>query len=167
MSPFLSALPLALGLNPSAGDLKSYVRQLNARTAVAYKNHDSRFFDALFSPDFQARDERGVLQRRKQALFVVRFQLNAIKVLDYHATTQALTLQKAGGVVTTQVKMVGLTPARRGEPSQKVVITRRFSDQFQKRGNQWALVFRTELTAPIVKTTPLTNLVPARSKTRP
>jgi len=97
---------------------------------------------------------------------VVRFQLNTIKVLDYHATTQALTLQKAGGVVTSQVKMVGLTPARRGQPPQKVVITRRFSDQFQKRGNQWALVFRTELVAPIVKTTPLTNLTPAHGKPR-
>jgi len=142
-------------------DIKSHVKELNAETAAAYKTHDAKFFESLFSPDFKAKDEHGVLLARKQALFVVRFQLNSIRFTDYKATTKALKLEPAQATMLTQAKMVGIAPGRRGAPPSKVVITRQWSDLYKKRDGKWDLVFRTELAAPIVKSQPIALLKPA------
>jgi hypothetical protein len=96
---------------------------------------------------------------RKESLFVVRFQLNTIKVLDYHATTQSIKLEKARGTVITRCQMVGLTTPRHGRPAEKILMTRRWSDLYEKRGTAWALIGRTELATPLIKSTPMTLLV--------
>jgi hypothetical protein len=148
-SPFLMAA--LLGHFPGAeADLKAYVLKLNPEVAKAYKTKDSRFFDTLYSPEFKARDEHGVLMGRKEALFVVRFQLNTLNVLDYHTTVKAIKIEKARGTVEATSKMVGLTAARRGRPGEKVEITRRWSDIYEKRGGAWVLVFHNELAAPAI-----------------
>jgi hypothetical protein len=161
---FIVSAGFANACAPLDEGLKTYVQKLNVETAKAYKTKDSHFFDTLFAPDFKAHDEHGVLLGRKEALFVVRFQLNTIKFQDYHATTLALKLTPARGTVVTQAKMMGLTNARHGHPSQKIQITRKWSDLYEKRGNQWQLVSRTELAAPLVLATPLTPLTQAERK---
>ena len=149
-------------LGPQAdGGLKQYVKKLNTETAKAYETKDSAFFDRLYGLGFESKDEHGVVLKRKESLFVVRFQLNTIKFTDYKATTQAIKLEKARGTVITKATMMGLTPARRGQPGEKVQIARKWSDVFEKRGDKWELVSRTELAAPVVLATPL---VPAKPR---
>lgn len=141
--------------------LKSYIGRLNAQVGKAFKTKDSRFFDSLFAKDFQSRDEHGVVRGRKEALFVLRFQINTLQVLDYKVTTRSIKLEKARGTVVSTAKMVGLTQPRRGRPGQKVEIVRRLSDTYEKRGGAWVLVYRRELAAPTTRSIPSTALVPA------
>jgi hypothetical protein len=164
------ALLISLAMAPAVfgqSDLKAHVSAINAETAAAYKKHDSNFFDQLFSPDFKAKDEHGATLNKKAALFVVRFQLNSIRVTDYTATSKPLKLEKAQGTFVTEAKMVGIAPGRRGGPPSKVVITRKFSDLYQKRGTQWALIYRAELLAPVVKVTPMVLLTPSKTLMKP
>lgn len=160
------ALCLSVGAVFASGDkdFKAFVHTLNLQVAKAYESKDSKFFDSLYSPDFQARDEHGVLQRRKEALFVVRFQLNVLKILDYKTIAQTVKGDKTHGTVVSTTKMIGMTQSRRGEPPQKVEIVRHVSEDYEKRGNTWVLVSRKELAAPITKMIASTPLAPAKKK---
>jgi hypothetical protein len=162
----VAAVGLGLGSASASGDgpLKAYIGKLNAQVAKAFKTKDSKFFDSLLADDFQARDEHGVVRGRKETLFVLRFQLNTLRVLDYKVTTQSIKLEKARGTVVSTAKMVGITPARRGQPGRKVEIVRRLSDVYERRGNAWVLVYRRELAAPTTKTLPSIPLVPANRR---
>ena len=142
-------------------DLKTYVKLVNLQTAKAFESKDSHFFENLFTKDFKAKDEHGTLMGRKESLFVVRFQMNTIKVLDYKADAQSVKVEKTRGTVVTSSKLIGLTTARHGRPSEKLEIVRKWSDVYQKQGTAWTLISRTELVAPVVKTTPAAVLVPA------
>jgi len=144
------------------GGLKQYVQKLNGQTAKAYETKDSGFFDRLYGPEFQSKDEHGVVMKRKESLFVVRFQLNTIKFTDCRVATQAIKLEKARGTVVTKATMLGLTPARRGRPATQLRIARKWSDVFEKRGDKWELVSRTELAPPVVLATPLTPAKPRK-----
>lgn len=159
MAAFSGQLASACLIGPD--DLTSYVKLVNQQTAKAFEAKDSHFFENLFTKDFKAKDEHGTLMGRKESLFVVRFQMNTIKVLDYKASSQPIKIEKSRGTIVTQAKLIGLTTARHGRPSERLEITRKWSDVYQKQGTAWTLISRTELLAPVVKTSPMTLLVPA------
>ena len=146
-------------------DLSSYVKLVNQQTAKALEAKDSHFFENLFTKDFKAKDEHGTMMGRKESLFVVRFQMNTIKVLEYKASSQPIKIEKSRGTIVTQAKLIGLTTARHGRPSEKLEITRKWSDIYQKQGTAWTLIYRTELVPPVVKTSPIALLVPAKAAT--
>jgi hypothetical protein len=156
---------LAAGLlvvaNGRAEDLKSYVSKLNPKVAEAYKKRDSLFFDQLLDKDFRSRDEHGVLHNRKESLFVIRFQLNTLQVTNYQSSVESIKFEKAKGTVVTRSKMLALSVPRPGRPREKVEISRKWSDLYEKKGDSWQLVYRQELQAPIVKSTPMKLLQPA------
>jgi len=145
---------------------KSYVDGLNRKVADAFVAKDSKFFDTLLAPDFKSRDEHGVVHGRKESLFALRFQLNTVRVLSYKVTVKSVSLQKTQGTVVCNVKMLGLTPSRRGRPGEKVEIVRRLSDVYEKRGRAWALIYQSELAAPAIKTVAAVPLRPA-GRTQP
>jgi len=148
----------AEGVALQTEELKHFIRNLCPQTARALKTQDSRFFDQLLAPNFVAQDERGVKLGRKEALFVIRFQLNTLKVLDYRMKIQSVKLVGSQATVVSSAKLIGLTQPHRGHPGSKVEITRKVSEVYEKSGTHWLLIYKKDLAVPTTKILPATKL---------
>lgn len=143
--------------------LRSTATKLYLDSGAAYKAKDASFFDRILPSEFTSYDERHTKLGRKESLFVIRFQLNTLKVQSYVPQVKAIKLKGTTGTVTVSAKMMALMPARRMKPAENVEISRTWEDVFVQRPTGWTLVTRRELKAPDVRPIPLQPATPAKA----
>ncbi|HEY3783204.1 MAG TPA: hypothetical protein VGL56_19160 [Fimbriimonadaceae bacterium] len=131
-------------------DFKSFTKILTVSEAKALEQKDSKFFEKLYSPDFKTKDERGVTNGKKVALFLLRYHFNTLN--NVHYSTKILSLQSTGntGTVTMMTVLTGTTKGRNFTPGGPIKVTRVEKRVFVKNGNQWLMSLDEDIKKPLV-----------------
>ena len=134
----------------SSNDFKSFAKVISTQEAAALEQKNSKFFETLYAPDFKAKDEHGVTNGKKVALFLLRYRFNMLDKVHY--SSKILSLQSTGnrGTVTMMTVLSGVTKGRNLTPGGPIKVTRIEKRVFVKSGNQWLLSLDEDVKKPMV-----------------
>jgi hypothetical protein len=139
---------LSAGAQPAKKEFKSFALIVAPNEATAFSHKDSKFFEKLYSPDFKTKDEHGVMNGRKVAIFLLRYHFNTMQKLTCH--TKILSLASSGNMGTVKLMTVldGVTQGRNGGKGTPIKITRLEKQVFVKKGNDWQMSLDEDLKKP-------------------
>jgi hypothetical protein len=149
-SVIISCASISLGSEDAKKEFKSFALTVAPKEATAFEHKDSGFFSKLYSPDFKTKDEHGVTNGKKVAIFLLRYHFNSLQKLNYHV--KILSLEASGKVGTVKMMTVlnGVTQGRGGAKGTAIKVTRVEKQVFVKQGNEWLMSLDEDVQKPLV-----------------
>lgn len=155
----------ALRAQDSGKDFKKFISMIEPEEVAAIEHKDSSFFEKLYSPDFQSKDEHGVTNGKKVALYLLRYHFNTLQNLRFQAKILSVATSGKVGMVTLKTTLNAVTAGRQGAKGSPVELTRIEKRKFVKQGSHWLMsldqdIKKPMLLAPAQPTAPM-GLAPA------
>lgn len=150
--PAAAALTAALCAQDSGKDFKAFVSTVEPKEAIAIEHKDSGFFEKLYSPDFKSKDEHGVTNGKKVAIYLLRYHFNTLQNLRFQAKVLSVAVSGKVGMVTLKTTLKADTAGRQGAKGAPMELTRIEKRVFVKQGNQWLMSLDQDIKKPLLLT---------------
>lgn len=162
----LGLMSLGLAAQASKKEFTTFVKLLTPKEAKAMEKKDVAFFQNLYAPDFKTKDEHGVENGKKVAMFLLRYHFNNLDKLKFQTKILSLKIEGNVGTVTVQTVLDGVTQPRPGAKGSPIKVTRLERRVFVKKGTQWLMVLDEDVKKPLVIQPSPQLLTPAKPATK-